>query len=62
MLELYEKSVNLHGKIDFTEVSKKVRYRSENNIIDQNNYVGNSRMMSNSVKNFDISNQFEHFT
>jgi len=44
----------LHKKNSFTEVSKIITgYRLEN-LLRQNNYVGNSNMISNTAKNFDI--------
>jgi len=40
-----------HGKNDFIEISKNLdRYRSENNFIEQNNYIEISSMMSNAAK------------
>ena len=43
-------------KNDFVEISKSLdRYRFESNFVEyQNNYVGNSSMMNNASKNFDI--------
>jgi len=40
-----------------------VRYRSENNFVKStNNCVGNSSMMSNVAKSYDIPAKFEHLT
>lgn len=45
----------MHEKYNFTEVSKNVvRYRSENNFNDQNNYVRLSSMIKIAAKSFDV--------